>query len=118
MKYLIFIFLLFTACRDQYAPEFNHYDASQVEGFWHGEGHPVWYWHFSDGLLNKSIWDFNIPFLVEQYYAYNTRRDTIFLQDLIGHNDTVFTVYFETDSTATLTDETDTLHLQYKIKRF
>ena len=105
-------------CRDQYGAEFYPKDAEQVEGLWRQETSPFWYYHFSDGLLHQSIIDFQIPNLVEHYYGFRTNQDTIFLRDMLGNNDRVWTVLFKTDSTATLTDVTGDFRPQYKIKRF
>lgn len=119
MRYLFVFFLSwFASCRDQYGPEFNPKDAEQIEGLWRQETSPFWYYHFSDGLLHQSIIDFQIPNLVEHYYGFRTKQDTIFLRDMLGNNDRVWTVLFKTDSTATLTDVTGDIRPQYKIKRF
>lgn len=120
MKKLLFIFLLFTGCRDQYAPDFNPLDASQIEGIWRGEKYPYWVYHFSDGVLVQSIFDLNVPYLVENYWAYKTSADTIFLLD-IQDMDTarVYTVRFEDEDNAVLTDATNAVNItDYKIKRY
>lgn len=124
MRYL-FVFslsLFFTACKDSDAPPFNPLDASQLEGFWYNEPQPAmpkkWFWHFSDGLLRQETFDFGQQ-IVEHLWGYETRADTLFLREVLEPDaGKIFTVYFESDSAARLTDVTNELHLVYRIKRF
>jgi hypothetical protein len=118
MKKLLLSLLFLAACRDQYGTDFDPYDASQIDGLWRGEMQPYWTYHFSDGMLSQRIYDFGAP-LIERYWAYKTRCDTIFLEDIITPNTyRTFTVYFHTDSTATLTEVGVNLQLKQNIKRF
>lgn len=128
MKYAIpsLTFLLFgcliwlsilQGCRDQYADELHPRDASQIEGLWRGENSPYWYYHFSDGKMHQSIFEFNVANLVERYYGYSTHVDTVFLRDMHGDFDRVWIVYFDNDSTATVR-EPGPLQTVFTIKKF
>jgi len=109
-------------CRDQYAEQFNPKDASQLEGLWYNDPQPLipktWFWHFSDGQLYKQTFDFGQQ-IIEHWYGYETRVDTLFLREMLEPSERlVLIVHFENDSTATMTDVTNEIHLNYKIKRF
>lgn len=122
MKKLLFVLLIFTACRDSDAPDFNPLDASQLEGYWYNDPQPAmpkkWFWHFSDGRLHQETFDFGQQ-IVEHLYGCETRADTLFLREVLEPDESkVFTVYLEGDSAATLTDVTQQIHLIYRIKRF
>ena len=122
IKYFILLGFIFTACRDQYPADFNPKDAAQIEGLWYNEPQPLvplrWVLHFSDGLLRRTRYDFDMA-LVDHFFAFETRADSLFLREVTepGERQT-FTAYFETDSTVTLTDVTNALHLKYQLKRF
>jgi len=118
MKRILFALLLFTSCRDQYPEEFNQKDAAQLEGLWRAEMHPHRFWNFSDGVLHQQVFDFN-QLIIEHWYGYETRADTLFLREMLEPDERlIFTVYFDNDSTATLTDAKNELHYKYKLKRF
>lgn len=123
MRYwFLFLISIFAACRDQYPAEFNPKDASQLEGLWHNEPQPAmpqrWVWHFSDGLLTRTRYDFDVA-LVDHFFAFETRADSLFLREVTEPgNAQTFTIYFDNDSTAAITDVTNTIHFQYKLKRF
>jgi len=112
----------FYACKDSDAPDFNPKDASQLQGLWYNDPQPLipktWFWHFSYGQLHKQTFDFGQQ-LIEHWYGYETRADTLFLREMLEPSETlVLTVHFENDSMATLTDRTNDIFLNYKIKRF
>ena len=118
MRKTLFLFLFLASCRDQYAVEFDPYGASQIEGLWRAEAHPYWTYHFSDGVFTQTIYDFNTP-LIERYWAFKTRNDSIFCEDLTTPNVfRTYKVFFNTDSTATLTDISGVLQVGQQIKRF
>lgn len=125
MKHVIpIIFLLFCACKDADYLPFDPHDARQIEGMWRSGQHPTWtYWFDSvsdrqSGYLVQSIFDLNTQ-LVEQHYAYKIRNDSVIeMLNLINENPRIVTAYFETDSTATLTETVNGLILRTKIKRF
>ncbi len=125
MKYAILIFsLLFCACKDVEPLTFDPHDARQIEGMWRSGQHPTWtYWFDSvsdrqSGYLVQSIFDLNTQ-LVEQHYAYKIRNDSVIeMLNLINGKPRIVTAYFETDSTAILTETVNGLILKTKIKRF
>lgn len=118
MKYTLFTLLLFTACRDQYPVDFNPKDAAQLEGLWRAELHPHRFWHFNNGVLHQQVFGFGQQ-IIEHWYGYETRADTLFLREMVEPDERqIFTVYFETDSTVTLTDVTNEISANYKLKRF
>lgn len=104
MKKAIYIFCLalFAGCSDLNPVEFDHYDASQVEGLWHRVNNPDWVCHFSDGLLTQSIFGFNTE-IVENKLAYTTTRDTVKMRELMGGELRVWVVYFEDENNFTAT---------------
>lgn len=109
---------IFHACRDQYPQEYPNRDAAQLEGLWRAEMHPHRFWHFSDGVLHQQVFDFNV-LIVEHWYGYETRADSLFLREMLEPDERqTFTVAFETDSTAILTDIESDIQLNYKLKRF
>lgn len=116
--FVFYVFsLFFSQCKDVDTPDFYPKDAEQIEGLWRGELHPHWFYHFSDGMLHTTVFDFQVN-LVEHFYGYSTKQDTIFLRDMHGDSDRILTVMFENKNTATLTDVTFEIHPQYKINRF
>ena len=118
MKRLLFALLLFTACRDQYPDDFNPKDAAQLEGLWRAEMHPHRFWNFSDGVLHQQVFDFN-HLIIEHWYGYETRADTLFLREMLEPDERlIFTVHFDNDSMAAITDVTNALHFRYQLKRF
>jgi len=109
---------IFHACRDQCQQEYPHRDAAQLEGLWQAKTYPHRFWHFSDGVLHQQIFDFNV-LIIEHWYGYETRADTLFLREMLEPDEgQTFTVVFETDSTATLTDITNDIHFNIILKRF
>lgn len=117
-KHLILFLLIFTACRDQYAVEFNPYDAAQIEGLWRAEMHPHRFWHFSDGVLHQQVFDFGQQ-VIEHWYGYETRADTVFLREMLKPDEgKILTAHFDNDSTVTLTDRTNLIQANHKLKRF
>lgn len=110
------------ACRDQYPEQFNPYDAAQLQGLWYNDPQPAmpkkWFWHFSDGQLHQQTFDFG-QLIVEHWWGYETRNDTLFLREMLEpEQGKIMTVFFENDSTATLSDITGAIHIDYKLKRF
>lgn len=93
MRNLIFAMLLLSACKDSEPPAFDPFDASQVAGFWHREGQVQWSYHFSDGLLTRSVFDFNAE-IINDKFAYKTSRDTLKMFDLSSGQERVWTLYF------------------------
>lgn len=123
MRYwFLFLISTFAACRDQYPTDFNQKDAAQLEGLWHNEPQQAaplrWVWHFSDGLLTRTRYDFDVA-IADHFFAFETRADSLFLREMVEPDERqIFTVYFETDSTVTLTDVTNEISSNYKLKRF
>lgn len=104
MKYLFFCLLLFTACRDQYAPEFDPYDASQVAGLWYQWPDKSWAWHFSDEgagdggkLLTLSMFDFGVEVWTDKR-VYWTHGDTLKIQEIPNGQMEIYFVEFKNEN--------------------
>lgn len=118
LSFVLVAILSLERCRDQYPVEFDHMNAEQIEGLWRGDQHPHWFYHFSDGVLHQSIYDFNVV-IVEHWYGYTVNEDTIFLKNMVKEQEPrILTVYFESDSVCTLKESFGMLAAEYKLKRF
>lgn len=116
--FLLFLSCLFLGCADKEPLLFSQKDASQLKGLWRGELHPYRFWHFSDGVLHQQVF-FAGQEILEHWYGYETKNDSLFLREMTQPEKIfVFTVHFENDSTAVLTDAIGTVNVNYRIKRF
>lgn len=119
MRYLFVFFLSlgFTACRDQYAPEFDPYDASQVAGLWYQWPDKSWTWHFDgEGLLTQSIFDFGVEVWSDKK-AYWTHGDTLKIQEIPNGKTDVYLVEFQNENEFTARRGSP-IALNYKFLRY
>ena len=113
-----FIFLsLIVSCSDVEPLELDPRDASRLEGVWYQYPNEEWVWHFhASGVLEQSIFGLNAE-LWENKRLYETRRDTLETRGFLGNDVRTYTVGFEGDSAATLTN-TDGIGINHKLIRF
>ena len=117
MKRYVFILAFICGCADKDPIPFNPLDASQIAGFWRSEFNPAWsYWFTSDGVLiqREIIAGAEVQ---RNEYTYRTAHDSVFCEDIFTGNRRLFTVYFDSDTAATLTENIQGFIFKQQIKK-